>query len=163
MPKDGQTDIMKTWYPILPTEWSSSDSLNWVTWAVWKCPGSTRYSEAKPRVPFSSLPSNSYAGALGTQLWVAKFQTELGGQQSVTRQSEGEGTNTKAATRAREEERLPSGAQTEGKSREQRWKGRRWGMAIFKWLGLTRTGKKQKSSTGMENRGHTQAAHVPES
>lgn len=96
---------------------------------------------------------------------MAKFQTELGGQQSVTRQSEGEGTNTKAATRAREEERLPSGAQTEGKSREQRWKGGGGGgeMAIFKWLGLTRTGKKQKSSTGMENRGHTQAAHVPES
>lgn len=30
---------------------------------------------------------------------MAKFQTELGGQQSVTRQSEGEGTNTKAAMR----------------------------------------------------------------
>lgn len=58
-------------------------------------------SGARSSVPSSRLPSSVYALTPGAQPGVAELQTELGGQQSVTRQSEGRGANTNTAMRAR--------------------------------------------------------------
>lgn len=102
-------------------------------------------SGARPSRPSSRLPSNVYALTPGARLCVAELQTELGGQQSVTRQSEGgEQTQTLPWGPGRREAHQlgPNWGEEQGAEREG------GEIIICKQLGFTGTGKSKSHPQG---------------
>lgn len=80
---------------------------------------------------------------------MAELQTELGGQQSVTRQSEEGGANTNTALRARKKRGSPAEPKLRRGTGSREGRRRDYNMQT---VGPHTDGQKQKSSTGMENR-----------